>query len=272
MLDGASMTVLRTFIAVALLGGVGGSLAHAGSISISVTSTAELKDGKLSVALKISNSGDEAANSVVTILRQRDREARGTRHESVNPGETIEETLSVPAGDLGPGRWPFRIATDYTDANQYPFEALHVGMVTVGDPSPTKVAVPQITIPPVSETGTVSMTVKNLAGVVRDASLNVFAPDGLEVPDATQRLQLQAWETKEVRTGLVNRTALAGSRYPVFVVIEYDEDGAHQALVASNTVEIQPHRALISRGLLWVVGALIVAWLVVLLRRRRAPA
>jgi hypothetical protein len=263
-------TRVRITAAAALLACLGASPARAGSISISMTATAEMKDGALTVGLKIKNSGDEAAGSVVAVLRLQDREARGTRRDSLGPGETIEESLTLSATDLGPGRWPFRVATDYTDANQYPFEALHVAVATVGQPPLAKVAVPEIAIPSLSDSGTAAFKVKNLAGTARDASVTVFVPDGLETPDGVQKVALPAWETKDVRVQLVNRTALAGSRYPIFVAVEYDEDGVHQALVSSTTVEIQPHKALISRGLLYVVGALIVAWLIVLLRRRGA--
>ena len=264
------MKRLRAAALVAVLTCLSPVLARAGSISISMTATASVKDGALEVALKISNSGDEAANSVVPILRLRDREARGSRRDSLAPGDTIEDTLRVPMGDLGSGRWPFRVATDYTDANQYPFQALHVAVVTVGDPSPSKVAVSDITIPAVSESGTVSMKIKNLAAAARDAEVTVFAPDGLEVLTPTQQVTLKPWESVDARADLVNRTALAGSRYPIFVAVEYDDGGVHQTLVANGTVEIQQRRALVAHGLLWVVGALVVAWVILLVRRRMA--
>jgi hypothetical protein len=263
------MNRVHLAVLAALLAGLAGAPAHAGSISINMTSTAELRDGALAVTLKISNSGDEAASSVVPVLRLRDKEARGTRHDSLAPGDSFQETLSIPAADLGTGRWPFRVATDYTDANQYPFQALHVAVVTVGDPSPGKMAIPEITIPAVSDSGRMTMKVKNLAGTARDATVTVFAPDGLEVPEARQQIAFQPWEVKEASATLVNRTALAGSRYPVFVAVEYDDGGVHQTLVSSSTVEIQQHRALLSHGLLWVVVALIVVWLGVLFLRRR---
>ena len=121
---------------------------NAGSISITMTATTEVKDGNLSVVLKVGNSGDEAAGSVVAVLRLRDKEVRGTRHEALDPGASMEETLALPLGDLGPGRWPYRVAVDYTDANQYPFQALHAATFIVGSPGPAKIAVPEIVAPP----------------------------------------------------------------------------------------------------------------------------
>jgi hypothetical protein len=271
MLDGAPMipharTTFRLAALAALLVGV--PAARAGSISITMTATADVKDGNLVVGLTIGNTGDEAASSVVPVLRVGDKEVRGQRHESLDPGQKVQDTLGLPTGDLTPGRWPYRLAVDYTDANQYPFQALHAATFLIGSPPPAKVAVPEISVPALSDRSTVSLTVKNLAGVARSASVSVFAPEGLEVETPTQKVDLPAWETAKVRATLVNRTALAGSRYPIFVAVEYDEDGTHQALAASGTVEVQQRRALVSRGLLWVVGALLVAWVALLIWRR----
>ena len=276
MLDGATMSVNPTAglqRTVAVLGLLLLHLllvpcAHAGSISITMTATAEVKDGNLAVALKLGNSGDEAASSVVPVLRWRDQEVRGTRRDALDPGQTVNDTLTLPLGELGQGRWPYRIAVDYTDANQYPFEALHSATFTIGSPPPAKVAVPEIKVPGLSESTTASATVKNLAGTARTATVSFFVPDGLEASEPTQKVELPPWETANVRATLINRTALAGSRYPIFLAVEYDEDGTHQALVSSSTVEVQQHRALVSRGLLWVVGALVLAWVVVIVARR----
>jgi hypothetical protein len=102
-----------------------------------------VRAGALAVKIKVSNTGDEAASSVTPVLRMGDKETRGTRRESLGPNESMEDTLNLATGDLGPGRWPFRVAVDYTDANQYPFQALHVALLTVGNPSPARIALPE---------------------------------------------------------------------------------------------------------------------------------
>ena len=109
-----------------------------------MTTKTELSDRELSVNLVVTNSGDEAAGSVVPILRLRDHEARGAREDSLPPGGKMERTMVVPADDLGEGRWPFRVAVSYTDQNQYPFQALHVSLITRGNPLPGKAAVTKV--------------------------------------------------------------------------------------------------------------------------------
>src|SRR5207253_3444393 len=115
--------------------------AAAGSISISIAPVVEPREGALSAQVKVSNVGDETAQSVAAVLVFGEHKARGEIHPSLAPGASVDAALSLPVGELGTGHWPYQIAIDYTDANQYPFQAIHVGLVTVGSPPPAKVAV-----------------------------------------------------------------------------------------------------------------------------------
>src|SRR4029434_2446064 len=101
-------------------------------------------------------------------------EAGGAREESLPPGGKMERTMVVPADDLGDGRWPFRVAVSYTDQNQYPFQALHVSLITRGNPLPAKAAVTAVDVTPLESSAAMTMRVKNLAGVERAATVTVF--------------------------------------------------------------------------------------------------
>jgi hypothetical protein len=257
----------RFAAAVVLSALVGATEALAGSITINMTTSVAYRDDSVAVDLQVSNSGDEAARSVVPILRFRDKEVRGTRRDALAPGEKLQAALAAAAPDLGTGRFPFRVAVDYTDANQYPFQALHVGLLTMGDPSPAKLAITDISVGELSRSATVRMKVKNLAGVPRRASVTLFAPDDLEASEPTQNVELAAWGEAPVRVDLVNRTALAGSRYPLFVAAEYDDEQTHQTVIAQGLVSIISPRAFISTWLWWVVGGLLAGWIVLLVVR-----
>jgi hypothetical protein len=237
--------------------------AAAKNISIQMTPVPELRDGTFNVQLAITNLGDEAAQSVVPSLRFRDQDVRGTGKASLGPNETISETLSVPAADLAQGRWPYRLTVDYTDANQYPFQALHVPTLTVGNPPPVKVAVREMKASQVSGSGTLSATLKNLEGNERSVALQAHVPEGLEAATTATEVRLAAWEEKAVSVPLTNRTALAGSRLPVFLTMQYDDGGVHQGIVAQTVVEVIPQQSFFSRQreLLWAgVAVLLLAW------------
>jgi hypothetical protein len=255
-----------------VLVGLAASLALAGSITINMTTRTELSEKELSVNLTVGNSGDEAAGSVVPTLRLRDREVRAQREDSLAPGARVERTMVVPAEDLGDGRWPFRVAVSYTDQNQYPFQALHVSLITRGNPLPAKVAVTRMEITPLERYAAVSMNVKNLAGVERTATITLFVPEDIEVQGGPSEVKLAAWSEEIVHFEITNRTALAGSRYPVFAAVEYDEPGTHHTVVGQNTVEIRTPRAALPRVLVGVVVALLLLWGVLAWRMRTRRA
>src|SRR4029078_12416543 len=111
--------LLSLLVAAATVGSAPG-----GNLSSSITQNTRLEDGSLIADVKVSNSGDEAALSVTPVLQFGDKAVRGTGIPSLGPNASHQETLTAPVGTLGEGRWPYRIAVDYTDQNQYPFQAL----------------------------------------------------------------------------------------------------------------------------------------------------
>jgi hypothetical protein len=266
--------ILVTVTALLLAAGLAGR-AGAGTISIAMTPTAQLENDTLAVTVQVANRGDEAAQSVVPTLHFRGKEVRGKGTPSLAPNATFEETLTLPAEGLGTGRWPYSVTIDYTDANQYPFQALHALAVSKDTPPPPKVTIPSIEGTTIADSGTLEIKVKNMAGVERKVAVGVLVPEGLEVTQKVPDLTLSAWEEKVVSVPVANRTALAGSRLPIFVTVEYDDDGAHEATIGQNVVEIVPAQSFFAekRVLLWLgAGLLVLAWggfLVARVARRR---
>lgn len=245
------------------------AVANAKTISITIGQKAELKGDSLVVKVTVGNTGDESAKAVAANLRFGDKAVKGKLHDDVAPNANFEEELTIPTGKLGDGRWPYQIAVDYADANLYPFQALLVNTIVVGNPSPAKLTIPEIKADGISDSGSLSVKMKNLAGTERDVSYRVIVPDGLEATDPKGNLHLKPWAVDGTSVSIVNRTALAGSRYPVFVAAEYDEDGVHQGVVMQGLVEIvapqnfwEEHQAALIGGAI----ALVVVWLGVVAR------
>jgi hypothetical protein len=249
--------LLAPLLAVCATAGV----AAAGSITINMTSTVTYEENQLVLQLQVGNTGDEAAHSVTPGVRFLDHETRGKTRESLGPNEKLDVTLRAPAEGLGVGRWPFRVVVDYTDANQYPFQALHVALLSLGNSPPPRIAIPKMTVPPLATTGRVTVQLKNLAAVARKATVKVFVPDDMEVTSPVSEIDLAPWGETEARLDVANRTALAGSRYPVFAAVEYDEQGIHYTLVAQDVVAIVSARAFLSRWLVWGGAVLVAGWL-----------
>jgi hypothetical protein len=259
---------MRGTVWVVVLGLVAG--AEAKTISITIGQRAELRQDRLVVKTTVGNTGDEAAKSVAVNLRFGEQHVRGKLRDELQPDASFEEELSVPVGSLGEGRWPYQIAVDYADANLYPFQALLVTTTVVGSPAPAKLSVPEISAPGIADSDSVTMRFKNLAGTDREVRYRLIVPEGLEALEPTGTLRLAGWGEDSTSVTVVNRTALAGSRYPVFVAAEYDDGGTHQSVVAQGIVEIVPPRNFWEENqtLLIAGAALLVAlWLVLVVRR-----
>jgi hypothetical protein len=248
--------------------------AQAGNISITTTRNAHLEGMMLVVEVTVGNTGDEAAHAVTPLVRFAGKEARGKRVESLPPNATIEDTVSLEVGELGLGTWPYVVAVDYTDANQYPFQAIQLGRLVVGNPLPAKIAVSSMTAGKLAKTAEITLQVKNLEGTARTASVRIVPPDGIEAVPAVSDMTFEPWQEKALTIALTNRTALAGSRYPVFAAVEYESDGMHFGVLGQTVVEIVPSETIVDRfgGSLWIgAAALGVLFLVLVgLRSRRS--
>src|SRR5439155_1667343 len=140
-------------------------------------------------------------------------ERRATPQQSPGPNESFDQSLGLRIGDLTPGRWPFQLRVDYTDANQYPFQALQVNADLVGQPPPAKMTVPLVKPDPLATTSPLHVRLKNLTGTARTVAVSVLVPEGLDVAEPIQPVALAGWEDKPVTAQLVNRSALPGSKY-----------------------------------------------------------
>jgi hypothetical protein len=243
--------------------------ASAKTISITITQRAEQQGTKLVVHTTVGNTGDESAKAVTANLRFGDATVKGKTHDDLAPNASFDEDLAVETGTLGPGRWPYQVTVDYADANLYPFQALLVTTFPVGSPPTAKLSVAKIESSGIADSGSITIHLKNLAAVERDVAYRVVVPEGLEATDPTGRVHLGSWAETTASATIVNRTALAGSKYPVFVVVEYDDGGTHQSVIGQSIVEIVPPRNL------WetyqtplIAGAvlLVVLWLVYVVR------
>ena len=244
--------------------------AAAKNISITLAPTVEVSAGTFTLRVKIGNAGDEAAQSVTPILHFGEKETRGQTKQSLGPNESFDQSLSLPIGNLKPGRWPFQLRVDYTDANQYPFQALQVNAVLVGQPPPAKMTVPLVKPDPLATTSPLHVRLKNLTGTARTVAVSVLVPEGLDVAEPIQPVALAGWEAKPVTAQLVHRSALPGSKYPVYLVAEYDDDAAHQSVIAQSVVEIVAARSFFERQRSFIIaGAILLAvvWLSIIVWR-----
>lgn len=230
--------------------------ASAGTISLQIDHQVELRGAELRAVVTVKNGGDETAQGVTPVLRFRGAETRGATHATLPPGQQLEVSLAVPSAALTTGHWPYEVAVDYADTNHYPFQALLAATLSVGSPPLPKVQILPLDGAVLADDTELSVRVKNVSAAEHRILLNVRAAEAIEVTQVSSELELEPWQQLEVPVELTNRAALPGSRYPLFVTIEYEDGSAHQTVIGQTSVEIRPAAAWLgSRGRRIWIGA-----------------
>ncbi len=248
------------------------SMAGAGSISLTMTAAAQVQDDVLAVELTLRNGGDEAARSIVAALHFADQMIRSEVFPQLDPNDELNTGMTLPVGQLGNGRWPYRVAVSYADANGFPFHALLVGLAEAGALPPAEVAVPGFSPPAISGSGALQVPIRNVSATPREVDVTLYLPQGFEAARSSRSVKLAPWETREVSFSLVNRAGLAGSAYGIFVGAEYEDGEGHQTVVAPATLEIVSEQLFPRRlgPLMWLLcGLVIVVWAIYVALRRR---
>jgi hypothetical protein len=257
----AALLALRLTAALLLPAGP----AVATTVELGVTSTPQLRDGALSLDVRIQNSGDEPAVGLGVRLRAFGRAIEAPGRTRLEPNQTWSASFPLPAAALVGGRWVYVLDIEYAKRDSYPQHGIHADTLVVGSPPEPAVTVAALDAAPLGTAGVLRAQVRNGGARARPVQVAVYAPAGLEAPAPSWTIDVGAGESVWVEFPLVNRTEVPWSRQPVYVAVEYEEDGVRQSALARVAVEIVPSLFGLTRWRwqLWTVAGLAtLAWLV----------
>ena len=222
-----------------------GAPLQASHITMQISATPLVRDNQLHCTVTIINQGNERADSVQIHL-----DFRGQRHSSdmqpyLNIGESYTTDFAMPVVGLSSGRHPLVVILDYTDTNGYPFTALSSTRFFIGEDNPPKIhgAIEAIQL---VRKERLELRVKNLDDTPREVSMRLILPREISSPRIGNQISLSGSGEQTVRFQLENFSALEGSTYQVFILMEYDDRGKHSCLFTPGTVTIAPSRDLFS--------------------------
>jgi hypothetical protein len=261
----------------------GRSPADAADVALELTTQARFEAGRLTVHLSVRNRGGEAAISLGSTLHFRAGSTPGGERVRLGPGETWAESLTMPTGDLGPGRWVYVVALRYARGDGHPLEALRVGTVTSGEPGASEIDITEVVAAPFTWRGGLGVTVRNRGAGPRRVTVTAHLPRGIEPGSpggaATAAVDLEGGGQRRVTIPLANRFQVPGMQGYVPVSVEYDAGGVHHAVVAETVVTTAQPLSILTRRRtsLWAIAAVgVVTWMAAsgwwLLGRARRPA
>lgn len=231
------------------------SAVRAGTISLQ-TQISIRKSADLWIAsVTVSNAGDEAAHHVRANVQLWSGQPKNRAvRDPLFPGESRSVSLSFRQQLPKPGRYPLFVWVDYTDANQYPFSAISMAAVQNKEASSPALFAISKNIEMASE-GRLELKIKNLSAEPKKLDISFFLPKELSAEKILSPPNLAPNEEKRITHPLRNFSALAGSTYPIFAVIQYETPQEQFLLTAPAQVRIVERQ----KGLLRpFTGALII--------------
>jgi len=251
--------------------------ASAGVITISSRSVITVQRGeselRLSGYYEINNKGDESARETVLHLELNGWSWRSAAMD-VAPGAAARWDIAVSApltalgcgGDAAcagldlpaHGSIPMRVLREYQDANGRRFSAPEVILLKVPAPGGRGVAQPAVDVKAAarfegsgeSYSGRISLAAEAAGGRAGGtapervrAALSFFSARELGLPPPVL-LELAPGETVERHAAIAASSALAGSVYPVFAVVQWEDSGFRRSALAAGALKITPKRRL----------------------------
>lgn len=210
---------------------------RASFISIEIESGVDLSGNSLKVSVKVTNKGDEPAENVRAGIEAAGKTAYGKSHRVLGPNEHFTEEFTDEVTFDKPGRYPVLISVDYTDANQYPFNALTMNYADYRE-SPNARVAGSIGVLNLSGSDRLDVSVKNADESARRVTVRLAASKEFAVQNRVREISIEPGEEKKIGFDIKNVGGLPGSTYPVFALITYDDASFRYLSVSSGSIVV----------------------------------
>ena len=225
-------------------------------ISLNVKTKGEFVERFVSVSGVIANEGDESAYQVQALLEIEGHAVGLPTIAEIRPHEQQSVKVNVPVGVLEQGAYTGVLRVGYADGNGYALSTVAVIPVSkrVNPPSPVTAVV---RAGDVASSGEIDVLVSNVVRRPAPVRVRLIAPRELTVTPSDARIVLQGGQQESLRFAVRNASALPGSSYAVFAIVDTEENGAHTSVVHSDRMAILAAAGTPSSSVLIVALALI---------------
>jgi hypothetical protein len=212
--------------------------AHARFITIEANVNAGIEGETATISVNISNKGDEAAHNVVVRAEIGGAVQTGLLREALLPNERYSETFNTVVEYQKPGRYPVIVTVDYTDGNQYPFSALSIVHLDYRENVVGRV-VGELGSASIGPRGSVKLNVRNLGQTEERLTARLVTPRELSASPATREVRLKPNEKEALAFKVRNESALSGSQYQVYALLDYEQDNYHFSNVVGGQISVE---------------------------------
>jgi hypothetical protein len=236
----------------------------ASRITMNTTVNAIVENGKLEISIATTNKGDESAFSTQAEVKVLGKTILLEKLNELIVDGTYQAKASIPLTGIIPGEYPVVTTIHYADANQYPFSAINCqkfSYKTQGQPAILFGTLRRVTL---WEEGDTTLALKNLDANPIDFSLRVAAPNELTIVDLPAKNNIKAKSGIDLPIKIKKFSALSGSSYQIFGIVEFTKDGIHQTSIIPGMAEVLENKTILGidqKFIYLILAVLILAFI-----------
>ena len=211
---------------------------HGGVITLNTVLSCEVTPPEIKTTLIVENKGDETAYNLQARFKISEKEWLSKIYPKLEANKKIEiESIEnfVPEKI---GNYPLTAKVFFQDAAGYSFTSVLVTLLTYDEVTRPSL-LGTIEDMAISDRGSLKLQMTNLAYDDLDIDIHVLTPDELSVEPREKQMTLAARAKEDFQFGLSNLSALTGATYPVWVVMEYEDEDKHFTYLCSGSVSIE---------------------------------
>ena len=228
---------LRLFLMGLLFSATG---VQAGTIRIQSRVDTTLTGQSLKVDIAVTNQGTESARNV-QIESEFETSKKSSPVQAELPVQGNMAThlrQEIPYGMHG--RYPLITRILYTDSNGYPFSVLVVSVVNTTTTRTPPQVIGELQPLLIRDLGRLLLTVTNRETGQEKIRIHLIYSREFSADPSLMDVEIAPSEVKSFSITLHNNSALPGSTYPLYAIMEYDQNRFHQTAMVTGSVTIVP--------------------------------
>ncbi|MEI7437302.1 MAG: hypothetical protein WCL16_10930, partial [bacterium] len=246
------------------------SSAAAGQIQLQITTRAAASTNGVNFEISIENTGDTSARQIKPVIDLEGLRVEGGGTGEIAPGETAPDVLSITNPPTGGGIHHAVLTVHYADDSGRKYSTVCALPVHLTPAVPAVLVEGAFAALALNRHGTLDLALLANTDQPVPVRVRLVLTDELACDAAIRTLTLPPGEPVHLKFDLNNLQATAGSRYPVFAIVDYLAEGQHQSLAVSGMLTITtggPGVNQLANGL--SVGAIALALACLFLQFRR---
>lgn len=210
---------------------------EAGFISIKIETKATVTGNRLKLDINVTNKGDESAfNVIVSADLNGDQKASQIKEElKVNSLLHVEFIYDLMVERQG--KYPVILTVDYTDANFYNFSTFSAPLFIYKENVSAAISC-KIDKVEIVNSGKLNLVVKNLDEIRKNIRCKLVLSKELTISNPVQNITLLPKSEENIVFHINNASALEGSNYSGFAILEYDINDKHYSSISPGVVKI----------------------------------